>query len=112
MSSRIAAVPSNLTRSAISGRTRWASSLSTCHSGRASPIRGPGISGLKITRRSVEVSVTPPGISYRVVAGRRITLSAGSSSIWVDITMSIWTRSGILSSACCAYAVSGRTSAI
>ena len=40
-----------------------AKSSSTTDSGRASPIRGPGISGLSTTRRSVVVSVTPPGIS-------------------------------------------------
>lgn len=41
-----------------SGRGRLASSTKT-NSGRASPMRLPGISGLQITRRSVEVSVTP-----------------------------------------------------
>ncbi len=63
ISARIAGVSPKVSRSASSGRARAASSPSTSHSGRASSIRGPSISGLKITRRSVLVSVTPPGTS-------------------------------------------------
>ena len=59
ISSRIAAVPSKWSLSANSGRARFATSRNTSHSGRASPTRGPGISGLKMIRRSVDVSVTP-----------------------------------------------------
>ena len=44
-------------------RARAATSQKTCHSGRAPEIRRPGISGEKMMRRSVEVSVTPPGVS-------------------------------------------------
>ena len=63
MSRRTAAVSGRSSFAASSGRTRLASSVKTSHSGRASSIRRPGISGLKITRRSVLVSVTPPGVS-------------------------------------------------
>ena len=37
----------------------------------------------------------PPGISYRVIAGNRTTVSAGSTSIWFESMMSMWTRNGI-----------------
>ena len=43
--------------------TRRRSSTNTCHSLRASPMRRPGISGEKAMRRSVVVSVPPPGCS-------------------------------------------------
>jgi hypothetical protein len=38
-------------------------SPNTSHSARADPIRRPGISGEKMIRRSVDVSVPPPGAS-------------------------------------------------
>jgi hypothetical protein len=43
-------------------------------------------------RRSVDVSVTPPGISYRVAAGSSRTVSDGSTSIPLFTTMSWWIR--------------------
>jgi len=62
----------------------------------ASPGRGPGISGLKAMRRSVVVWVPPPGCSYRVAAGSSTTVppGGGSTSIWLDTTMSWCTRIG------------------
>ena len=72
----------------------------TRHSGRADPMRRPGISGEKMIRRSVEVSVPPPGDSYRVVAGNRMTVSLGSSSIIGERTTSSWMRVSTSCSAC------------
>ena len=63
ISSRICRDEENWTLLAISGRTRAATSPKTSHSGFAEPIRRPGISGEKMMRRSVEVSVPPPGDS-------------------------------------------------
>jgi len=82
---------SGLVRAAISPKMRY--------SGQASATRGPGISGEKMTRRSVEVSVTPPAISYRVWAGSSSTSPAGSTSIWLDRQMSTCTRNGMRDSA-------------
>ena len=48
---------------ARSGRTRAATSPNTSHSGFALPMRRPATSGEKMMRRSVEVSVPPPGDS-------------------------------------------------
>ena len=63
ISSRMAADDANRTVSARSGRTRAATSPKTSHSGFAEPTRRPATSGEKMMRRSVEVSVPPPGDS-------------------------------------------------
>ena len=63
ISSRIWADEAKRILCARAGRTRAATSPKTSHSGFAEPIRRPGISGEKMMRRSVEVSVPPPGDS-------------------------------------------------
>ena len=92
ISRRIAAASSRPTSAALSGHARAITSRNTHHSALADPMRRPGISGEKITRRSVEVSVPPPGDSYRVVAGSSSTSPSHGASIDEDSTMSWCTR--------------------
>jgi len=46
------------------------------------------VDSFQTERRSVEVSVPPPGDSYRVVAGKRMTVSLGGNNIIEDRTTS------------------------
>jgi hypothetical protein len=73
-------------------------------------MRLPGISGEKIMRRSVEVSVPPPRDSYRVVAGKRVTVFLGGNSIIEERTISWWIRVLTFSKACTAAGGSGSVS--
>ena len=69
------------------------------HSAFASRIRWPGIGGLKRTRRSAEVVVVPPGVSYRVIDGRISATSLGGTSIEGSRAAPMWTRRPIRSRA-------------
>ena len=89
ISARIAAASLKAVRCVACGITHCARLMKISHSVRASRIRRPGISGEKYTRRSVEVSVPPPACSYRVLAGSRRTVSAGSTSI-EDVRTRSW----------------------
>ena len=88
ISLRMAAASAKRIVPARSGQARAIASPKTCHSGRADPIRRPRISGEKMMRRSVDVSVPPPGDSYRVAAGSKTTSPSLSTSIDGERTMS------------------------
>ena len=92
ISRRMASALSKRMKFARLGNARAIASPNTHHSGLADPIRRPRISGEKMMRRSVDVSVPPPSDSYLVVAGRSRTSPSPSTSMDEDSTMSWWTR--------------------